>query len=184
MIWQGCWFEKRQGIVFALCIALLSINWCSFYVLSSITGCWQVVCVSWSSLLSGQELVQVDLDGVDGAAQVVADMGTHVVSVQTQHWCAGLVDQGTCLLAQATVQIRQDGLFKDISMTKKKCGYLTQYLVKLLAVQPKWSHSILTLAVENGFPWKWNNTGSSLTWQPWQRLGTRAWSAVPRCSLW
>lgn len=30
MIWQGCWFEKRQRIVFALCIALLILNWCSF----------------------------------------------------------------------------------------------------------------------------------------------------------
>lgn len=78
-----------------------------------------MVCSSWSSLLSGQEFVQVDLDVVDGVAQEVADVGAQVGSIHTQHCCTGLVHQGTGLLAQTTAQIREDILFKDISMVKR-----------------------------------------------------------------
>ena len=104
---QRYWFEKRQRIVFALCNTLLCLNWCTFYELSSMTCCRQVICCKWSSLLSGQDCVQVDLDVVNDVAQVGANVGAHVPFVHTQGWCTGLVHQGTCLLTNATAKKKE-----------------------------------------------------------------------------
>lgn len=68
----------------------------------------------WSSLLSGHVFIQIHLDTIDGIAQVVADVGTHVVTIQTQGCGTGLVCQRSCLLTQTTAQNRKYRLFKEI----------------------------------------------------------------------
>lgn len=74
------------------------------YFLSSIT-------LQRSALLGGQEHVQVDLDAVDAVAQLLADVGTHVVLVCPQSGRTGLVHQGGGLLAQAAAQSRKGRSF-------------------------------------------------------------------------
>lgn len=112
------WKEAKDCICIVHCSSQPKLVFIS-YDLSSIKGCWQVPCSGCSSLLSGQVFVQVHLDVVNGFAQVVTRVGAHVVSVHTQHCWTGLVHQGRCLLAQATAQIREDRLFKEISVTKR-----------------------------------------------------------------
>lgn len=89
-------------------------------------GRW--LCCSWPSLLCWHVFVQDDFDVVDAVAQVIADVGAHVVPVQTQHWCTSSVHQGAELLTEAAARNREENLklnFKQLAQYLRDiCSYL------------------------------------------------------------